>query len=87
MSFPNEDEGSVTCYGFPETYLPALKYAIQNQKIKWGKVNVYIDQCLAEFEWAGATWEFEEIRECASSIRLIKGKPNKMDLTAAVLSS
>lgn len=87
MSFPEKHEGKVMCIGFPDTYFPALKHAVENQLIKWGKCNLYVGSCVAEFEWASATWELQEMNECVTAIRLLKGTPNEMDLTAAVLSS
>jgi hypothetical protein len=83
MAFPKR-LSSIHCEGFPKTYLPALKNAIENKQVKWGKTSVYIDVCDAEFEWAGCKWGLSEIIETVDSIVLINGIPNHEDLTAAI---
>lgn len=85
MAFPSINEPQVLCQGFPKKYFPALKRAIQDKKVKWGKNSLFVDICIAQFEWAGCVWELEEMRETVCSITLISGEPNEEDLTAAVL--
>lgn len=85
MSWPREHEGKVACYGFPESYLPAIQRAVDEGMVKWIKSDLFMDLGSGQFTWAGCTWELEEMRECVTSISLIKGKPSAEDLTAAVL--
>jgi hypothetical protein len=85
MAWP-KDLSRVICVGFPESYLPALRNAISNKEIKWvGKQTLFIETCEAEFKWADAVWELVEHYELVNSIRLISGRPNHQDLSAAVL--
>ena len=85
MSWPEKHEGKVTCFGFPESFLPSIKQAIDRKMVKWGKSSLFISAGSAEFEWAGCTWEMEEMQECVTHIKLLKGTPIGEDLTAAVL--
>lgn len=85
MSWPEKHEGKVRCIDFPEKYFPAIKQAIDNEMVTWGKSTLFMYLGTAEFEWAGCTWELEEEQECVISIRLVKGKPREEDLTAAML--
>jgi hypothetical protein len=84
MSWPDK-LSHVDCIGFPKEWLPVIADAVDNQKVKWGKNDLFIDLGTAQFEWADCTWEMTEMRECVRSISLLKGKPNAEDLTAAVL--
>ncbi len=86
MSWPYKNEHEVSCFGFPHKYFPAIKYAIDNQEVKWGKnSNLFMELYVAEFYWVGCTWEFTEMNERVTSIRLIEGIPNHEDLTVAIL--
>lgn len=85
MSWPREHEGKVQCIGFHSNYLPAIMRAVDEELVTWGKSDLFIDLGTAQFNWAGCTWEMTEMRECVTSIRLIKGQPNAEDLTVAVL--
>ena len=85
MSFPREHEGRVSCIGFSERYLPAIKSAIENKQVIWGKSDLFMHMGTAEFEWAGCVWKMIEMQECVTSIMLIKGNPIAEDLTIAVL--
>lgn len=85
MSFPREHEHQVDCNGFPEKYLPAIRHAIENKQVIWGKSSLYISLGIAEFEWAGCIWELVEMQEMVTSITLLKGDPIDEDLTIAVL--
>ena len=85
MSWPEPHEGKVKCIGFPEAWLPAIMSAVDNQMVKWGKNDLFMDLGTAQFDWAGCTWEMSEMRECVGALQLVKGKPCSEDLTAAVL--
>jgi hypothetical protein len=85
MSWPEAHEGKVTCSGFPDSYLPSIKRAVDNKMVKWGESSLFMALGSAQFEWAGCTWEITEMQECVTCIHLIKGKPTAEDLTAAVL--
>ena len=83
MAWP--DFNSVTCVGFPKSYLPAIAEAMARKEVKWGKGSLFASSCIAQFDWAGCTWELCENFELVHSVSLLKGTPNSEDLTAAVL--
>lgn len=84
MAWP-DNLNYVDCVGFPKKWLPVIADAVNNQQVKWGKSDLFIDIGTARFEWAGCTWEMSEMRECVYTVSLIEGKPTEEDLTAAVL--
>jgi len=84
MAWP-KNINSVTCIDFPESYLPALRSAIEHKMVEWGKTNLFGGSCGADFHWAGADWHLTEEFETVGSIRLVSGKPEEEDLTLATL--
>jgi len=88
MPWPREHEGKVQCINFPDRYLPAIKNAVDNRMVKWAQIRMFMYGGSAEFEWAGCTWEIEEIREIqeyVTYIKLLTGTLTEEDLTAAAL--
>ena len=83
MAWPTLDK--VDCRNFPTKFLPAIKRAMDEKMVTWGRCSMFADSCGADFEWAGCKWHMEEISEWVVSIRLVEGNLNSEDLTAALL--
>ena len=70
---------------FPKEWLPAVWGAILRKEVKWGKDSLIGAAGSTEFEWASARRRYVELFVRPISIRIIFGKPDAQDLTAAVL--
>ena len=75
----------VQCYGFPEEWLPAIKYAIENKQVKWGESSGFCESFPTAFTWANASWQLNEMTEVVESIWLRRGKVDEEALTVAML--
>jgi hypothetical protein len=84
MAWP-KNLSNVECVGFPNKFLPAIKTAIDQDMVEWGKASLFAGDCSAPFEWAGCKWELRESYETIYLISLLKGNPNSEDLTVAIL--
>lgn len=84
MAWPDNLK-EIVCTGFPREWLPSIADAIDRDRVRWVKSDLFLDLGIAQFEWVGCTWELSEMRECIRSVSLIKGAPTAEDLTHAVL--
>ncbi len=82
MAWPKDNDIATN---FPKKFLPYIQQAIDNKQVKWGDVSMWASSCLAQFEWAGCKWSFNESFEVVYQITLLEGKLDSIDLTAAVL--
>jgi hypothetical protein len=84
MAWP-EKLSHVKCVGFHDKFLPAIKIAIDQDMVEWGRASMFAEACSAPFRWAGCEWEMHESSETIWLISLTKGTPSSEDLTAAIL--
>ncbi len=75
----------ISCEGFPEEWLPAIKYAIDNKQVKWGKSTGFCESFSTTFTWANAKWQLDEMTEVTETIWLKRGTVDKEALTVAML--
>jgi len=84
MAWPN-NINHVDCIGFPKTFLPAIRKAIENDMVKWGRVSMFAESAAGDFEWVGCRWILYEQSETVYCIRLDYGSVTAEDLTAAMI--
>lgn len=85
MAWPESENYIIKCKGFPETYIPAIKDAIENNDVIWCKTNGYTQQSYSEFRWAECVWAIIQNNEIIETIALLKGKPKDPGLSFAIL--
>jgi len=83
MTWPKDSH--IACYGFSKDYLYAIKQAIDNKLVVWGRSSGICGAISCEFTWAECKWEIEELNEYVTGFKLLEGEIDPETLTAALL--
>jgi hypothetical protein len=75
----------IRCDGFPESFLPVLKQALDGEMVVWGRSSGFCEAFSTEFSFAGCEWIIDELNEYVTGIRLKSGSIDAEALTAAIL--
>lgn len=83
MSWDNNSQ--ISCTGFSELLLPALKQAISGGMVQWGRSTGFCGVFSTEFTFADCKWSIEELNEYVTGLILVSGHVDPTAVTAALL--